>query len=58
MNERFIGDEDELEVEDPIGSGLFISMREFNRRIAGQKALAAAEKPAQRPDGEQAPSKE
>ena len=52
MNERFIGNEDELEVEDPIGSGQFISMREFNRRIAEQEALASAEMAAQRPEGE------
>lgn len=43
MNDRFIWKEDDLEVEDPIGSGRFIPLREFNRRITSEDAREAAE---------------
>ena len=44
MNDRFIWKEDDLEVEDPIGSGRFIPLREFNKRIAVEEARERSEK--------------
>lgn len=44
MNDRFTWEEDDLEIEDPIGSGQFIPLREFNRRIAAEKAREESEK--------------
>ena len=43
MTDRFMWQEDDLEIEDPIGSGQFIPLREFNRRIAEEAARAASE---------------
>lgn len=45
-DDRFIWKEDDLEIEDPIGSGKFIPLREFNRRIAAEAAREASETPA------------
>ena len=44
MDDRFTWKEDDLEIEDPIGSGQFIPLREFNRRIAAESAHKASEK--------------
>ena len=43
MDDRFTWKEDDLEIEDPIGSGQFIPLREFNRRIAAEKARERSE---------------
>ena len=43
MYNRFTWKEDDLKIEDPVGSGLFIPLREFNRRIAAEQAREAAE---------------
>ena len=38
MDDRFTWKEDDLEIEDPIGSGQFIPLREFNRGITAEEA--------------------
>ena len=43
MDDKFTWKEDDLEIEDPIGSGRFIPLREFNRRIAAEKAQERSE---------------
>ena len=43
MDDKFTWKEDDLEIEDPIGSGRFIPLREFNRRIAAEKARERSE---------------
>ena len=45
MDDRFTWKEDDLEIEDPIGSGQFIPLREFNRRIAAEEARKRSENP-------------
>ena len=44
MDDRFTWKEDDLEIEDPIGSGHFNPLREFNRRIVAKKAHEGSEK--------------
>ena len=44
MDDRFTWKEDDLEIEDPPGSGQFISLREFNKRIAVEEARERSEK--------------
>ena len=43
MNDRFTWKEEDLEIEDPIGSGHFIPLREFNRRIAEEESRDTSE---------------
>lgn len=43
MDDRFTWKEDDLEIEDPIGSGRFIPLCEFNRRIAAEKERERSE---------------
>ena len=44
MDDRFTWREDDLEIEDPPGSGQFIPLCEFNKRIAAEKARERSEK--------------
>ena len=44
MDDKFTWKEDDLEIEDPIDSGRFIPLREFNRRIAAEHSRKASEK--------------
>lgn len=44
MDDRFTWKEDDLEIEDPPGSGQFIPLREFNKRIAVEEARERSEK--------------
>ena len=43
-SDRLIWQEDDLEIEDPVGSGNYIPMREFNKRIAAEIARGQREK--------------
>lgn len=45
MDDRFTWKEDDLEIEDPPGSGQFIPLREFNKRIAAAKSAQEARHP-------------
>ena len=51
--DRFIWEEDDLEIEDPIGSGQFISLREFNKRIAEEESGEVSEKAMPEKNAEQ-----
>ena len=49
--DKFMWEEGDLEIEHPIGSGIFIPLREFNRLMDEEDARKEAEKAA---DGEAA----
>ena len=43
MEDRFTWKEDDLEIEDPIGSGQFIPLHEFNKRISAEEKRERSE---------------
>lgn len=43
MSDRFTWEEDDLEIEHPTGSGIFIPLREFNRLMDEKKAREKAD---------------